>query len=219
MTTTLDLCCEAFRIELLRGLEDRLAQAGFGRVAGADEAGRGALAGPVVAAAVLPDPERIVPGVDDSKKLTADRRERLARSIRESVRAWAVVAVGPETIDRINILEATRLATRRAVESLAVAPDCVITDALTLPGLALPCLPVVKGDALAYAVACASILAKCERDRMLGALDREYPWYGFAVHKGYGAPEHLAALARFGPSPAHRLTFRSVLPRTVGSAA
>ncbi len=188
-------------------------------MAGADEAGRGALAGPVVAAAVLPDPERIVPGIDDSKKLPADRRERLARAIRESVRAWAVVAVGPETIDRINILEATRLATRRAVEALAVAPDCVITDALTLPGLALPCLPVVKGDALAYAVACASILAKCERDRMLRALDREYPWYGFAVHKGYGAPEHLAALARFGPSPVHRLTFHSVLPRAVESAA
>ncbi len=219
MTTTLDLCCEAFRIDLLRGLEERLAQAGFGRVAGADEAGRGSLAGPVVAAAVLPDPERIVPGVDDSKKLPPERREFLARAIRAQARAWAVVAVGPETIDRINILEATRLATQRAVESLAVAPDCVITDALALPGLAVPCLPVVKGDALAYAVACASILAKTERDRLLRELDREYPWYGFAVHKGYGAPEHLAALARFGPSPVHRLTFRSVVPRHLGSAA
>lgn len=188
-------------------------------IAGVDEAGRGPLAGPVVAAAVLPDPERIVPGVDDSKKLPPERREFLARAIRAQARAWAVVAVGPETIDRINILEATRLATQRAVESLAVAPDCVITDALALPGLAVPCLPVVKGDALAYAVACASILAKTERDRLLRELDREYPWYGFAVHKGYGAPEHLAALARFGPSPVHRLTFRSVVPRHLGSAA
>src|SRR5690606_31312752 len=118
--------------------------------------------------------------------------------------AWSVVAIEAEAIDASNILAATRLASVRAISGLARRPDLVVTDALPLPGLDLPVLPVVKGDAWCYAVACASILAKVERDRLLGELDRVYPHYGFARHKGYGAPEHLAALARFGPSPVHR---------------
>lgn len=209
-----DLIAEAYRLRLLRGLEERLAQAGYASIAGVDEAGRGALAGPVVAAAVVLDPRLAVPGVDDSKLLAADERERLAAVIRRAALAAAVVAVAPEVIDRVNVLEATRRAMRRALARLRPAPHCAVVDAVALSGFAFPCLPVVRGDAISYSVACASILAKVERDRMMVALDRDHPGYGFARHKGYAVSEHLAALADRGPCPAHRLTFRSVLPRT-----
>lgn len=213
MTTTLELCCELFRLELMLGLEERLRQLGFRALAGVDEAGRGCLAGPVVAAAVIPG-EAPIPGVDDSKRLDPGARARLAGEIRRSAIAVGVAAVAAATIDSINILEASRLAMGRAVGALAVAPDCVVTDAMRLPNLTVPCVPAVKADAWSYAVACASIVAKAERDALMVALDGELPWYGFAAHKGYGAPEHLEALARFGPSAHHRLTFRSVLPRS-----
>lgn len=224
MTTTFELCCEVYRLELMRGLEVRLQQSGFARVAGVDEAGRGCLAGPVVAAAVIPDPERLIPGADDSKRLSPAARTELAAAIRETALAFAVVAVPAEVIDRINILQATRLAMRQAVALLAPRPDAVVVDAVTLEDLASSdsapaCLALVKADAWSYAVACASIVAKVERDRMLLELDLEYPVYGFARHKGYGAPDHLAALAKYGPSPLHRLTFRSVLPRLAERAA
>ncbi len=204
---------ELSRLAWMRGLEEALANAGFSGVAGVDEAGRGCLAGPVVAAAVIPDPSRPIPGVDDSKRVPAERREELAARIRETAVAWAVAAEPAATIDSINILAATRLAARRALAALAVHPDAVITDALPFPDLGIPCLAVVKGDAWCYAVACASILAKVERDRLAAELDRRWPHYGFSRHKGYGAPEHLAALERFGPSPEHRLTFGPVVPR------
>lgn len=227
MTTTLELCCEVYRLGLMRGLELRLQQSGFAKVAGVDEAGRGCLAGPVVAAAVIPDPDRLVPGADDSKRLSPGMRTELAAVIRQTALAWAVVAVSAEIIDRINILAATRLAMRQAVGRLAARPDAVVVDAVTLtdldpagdPPAALPCFALVKADAWSYAVACASIVAKAERDRMLEELDARYPVYGFARHKGYGAPDHLAALAKYGPSPEHRLTFRSVLPRQAERAA
>ena len=224
MTTTFELCCEVYRLELMRGLEVRLQQSGFARVAGVDEAGRGCLAGPVVAAAVIPDPEKLIPGADDSKLLSPAARTELAAAIRETALAFAVVAVPAEVIDRINILQATRLAMRQAVALLAPRPDAVVVDAVTLEDLASSdsapaCLALVKADAWSYAVACASIVAKAERDRMLLELDLEYPVYGFARHKGYGAPDHLAALAKYGPSPLHRLTFRSVLPRLAERAA
>ena len=224
MTTTLELCCEVYRLELMRGLEVRLQQSGFARVAGVDEAGRGCLAGPVVAAAVIPDSEKLIPGADDSKRLSPAARTELAAAIRETALAFAVVAVPAEVIDRINILQATRLAMRQAVALLAPRPDAVVVDAVTLEDLASSdsapaCLALVKADAWSYAVACASIVAKVERDRMLLELDLEYPVYGFARHKGYGAPDHLAALAKYGPSPLHRLTFRSVLPRLAERAA
>jgi len=209
---------EGIRLGHLRALEERLGLAGYERIAGVDEAGRGALAGPVVAAAVIVDPRRPVPGVDDSKRLTATVRERLAVWIREAALAWSVVAVDAATIDRSNILEATRLATRRALAGLRPAPDVVITDALPLAGLGIPCLPLVHGDALCHAVASASILAKVERDRLLGELEARWPEYGFAEHKGYGSARHLAALAERGPAPEHRLTFARVLPR-LGRAA
>lgn len=213
MATIGQLCGELFRLGWMRQLEERLADSGYRTVAGVDEAGRGCLAGPVVAAAVVPGSGPPLPGIDDSKKLTAAQRERLAVAIRADARAWAVVAVPPATIDVSDILAATKLAARRALERLALRPDAIVTDALPLPGIGVPCLPVVKGDGWCYAVACASILAKVERDRMMIALDRDLPHYGFARHKGYGAPEHLAALARYGPSPEHRLTFAPVVPR------
>jgi ribonuclease HII len=219
VTTTLGLCCELFRLELLQGLEDRLCQSGFRAVAGVDEAGRGCLAGPVVAAAVIPGPGPAIPGVDDSKRLEAGLRARLASEIRRSAAAVAVVEIAAETIDRINILESSRLAMRRAVEALRPAADCVVTDAMPLPGIAVPCIPVVKGDAWSYAVACASIVAKAARDARMTQLAGQMPWYGFAEHKGYAAPDHIAALAKYGPSREHRLTFRSVVPRQGDEAA
>lgn len=209
----LDLFAEAYRLRLLRGLEDGLAGCGYCRVAGVDEAGRGSLAGPVVAAAVIVDPRCSLPGVDDSKCLTAPERERLAHAIRSTAVAFAVVAVPADVIDRINILEATRRAMVQAASALRPEPDCLVVDAVTLSGFRFPCLPLIRGDSVSYGVACASILAKVERDRMMGELDREYPAYGFGVHKGYGVPEHLQALEAYGPCPVHRLTYKPVLPR------
>ncbi|HTQ81012.1 MAG TPA: ribonuclease HII [Thermoanaerobaculia bacterium] len=208
-----DLFAEACRLRLLCGLEELLGQCGFARIAGVDEAGRGSLAGPVVAAAVVVDPRYAIPGVDDSKCLTAAERERLAAVIRRSALASAVVAVDPGVIDSINILEATRKAMVGALRALSPRPDCAVIDAVRLRGLRFPCLPVVRGDAISYAIASASILAKVERDRMMVALHRRYPQYGFADHKGYSVPEHLAALRTYGPSPVHRLTYRPVVPR------
>jgi len=219
VTPLVRLASEAERLRCLRSLEERVAQLGFSRVAGVDEAGRGSLAGPVVAAAVIPDPAQLVPGIDDSKMLSPAARERLAPWIRRACLAWAVAAVPADLIDRINILEATRLAMRQALSRLAPAPDCVLTDAVALSGLGVPSLALVKGDAISYAIACASILAKVERDRMLVELDAVYPEYGFATHKGYGAPAHLVVLAARGPSPVHRLSFAPVLPRLAEGAA
>ena len=208
-----DLYAEAYRLRLLRGLEDLLAQWGFCRLAGVDEVGRGSLAGPVVAAAVIVDPRCAVPGVDDSKCLTAPERERAAAAIRATALATAVACVSADVIDRVNILEATRRAMGKALAALRPAPDCALVDAVRLSGLRFPCIPVIRGDAISYAVACASIVAKVERDRMMVDLDRRYPHYGFAAHKGYSVPEHMAALVTYGPCPEHRLTFRQVLPR------
>jgi ribonuclease HII len=207
------LLAEAYRLRLLRGVESELYPLGFSRFAGVDEVGRGCLAGPVVAAAVLVDPEITVPGVDDSKRLSPDSRRELAGWIRQGCIAWSVAAVSPATIDRINILQASKRAMVRALRDLAVEPDVALVDAVGLEGLNFPCLPIVRGDSFSYAIACASILAKVERDQMMEELDGDYPYYGFARHKGYAAPEHLEALRDFGPCPSHRLTFRSVLPR------
>lgn len=209
----IELFVEAYRLHLLRGLEERLARCGYGLIAGVDEVGRGSLAGPVVAAAVVLDGRCLVPGVDDSKCLTAPERERAAAAIRSHAVAFAVAAIPPDVIDRVNILEATRLAMGEALTRLRPAPDCAVVDAVRLSGFRFPCIPLVRGDCFSYAVAAASILAKVERDRMMVELDRKYPQYGFAAHKGYGVAEHLEALAAYGPSPIHRLTYKPVLPR------
>jgi ribonuclease HII len=208
-----ELFAEAYRLRLLCSLEDQLEHCGYVRIAGTDEAGRGALAGPVVAAAVILGNNCLLPGVDDSKRVAPPDRERLAAVIRRRAVAFAVASVSPGVIDRVNILEASRLAMFQALASLAPQPDCAVVDAVAVRGLAFPCLPMVRGDAISYAVACASILAKVERDRLMVDLDRRYPQYGFAAHKGYCVPEHLQALAVYGPCPEHRLTFGPVVPR------
>jgi ribonuclease HII len=209
----IELFVEAYRLHLLRGLEAGLERCGYGLIAGVDEVGRGSLAGPVVAAAVILDGRCLVPGIDDSKCLTAPERERAAAEIRSHAVSVAVAAVPPDVIDKVNILEATRIAMGEALRRLRPAPDCAVVDAVRLSGFGFPCIPLVRGDCFSYAVACASIVAKVERDRMMVELHGRYPAYGFADHKGYGVPEHLEALTAYGPSPVHRLTFRPVLPR------
>jgi ribonuclease HII len=212
------LMAEAFRLHLTRGVEEEVRSLGYRRIAGVDEVGRGCLAGPVVAAAVVVDPELSVPGVEDSKRLSAEEREHLAEAIKSTSLSWQVAAVSADEIDRGNILRATRAAMTTAVQSIDPAPDCVLVDAVSLPEVRRPCLPVVRGDSLCYAIACASIVAKVERDRMMVELDIRYPAYGFRRHKGYAAAEHRKALADFGPTPIHRLTFRSVVPRLEGDS-
>lgn len=208
------LFAEAYRLRLLKGLEHLLETAGFRSIAGVDEAGRGCLAGPVVAAAVIVDPGTMIPGVDDSKVLSSEVRTEVARAIRRTALAYAVVHAPAELIDRINILEATRWAMAQALRRLRPVPDAAVIDAVTRLGpFAFPTFPVIRGDAISYAVACASILAKVERDRYMAEQDEVFPVYGFAAHKGYGAPEHRRALHEYGPCPLHRLTFASVLPQ------
>ena len=201
----------------MRGLEEQFAAAGHELVAGIDEAGRGCLAGPVVAAAVVVDPDCRIPGVDDSKRLSGQQRERLARTIKRRAVAWAVGTGDAALIDRVNVLEATRRAMRFALRSLTVRPGVALVDAVPLGpvevgGAAVPTVPLVRADSLSFAVACASIVAKADRDRMMTAYDRRYPGFGFASHKGYASERHRAALRELGPTPLHRLTFRSVLP-------
>lgn len=215
MTTIGHWFSEAYRLRLMRSLEERLHDAGYSSVAGVDEAGRGCLAGPVVAAAVVVERGSLVPGVDDSKELPEAKREKLAIAIRHAHPRHAVIAVSPADIDRINILEATRLAMIRALTSLSPWPEVALIDAVPLRIAGLRTLSVVRGDSVSYAVACASILAKVERDRLMLDLDRRFPFYGFAANKGYGSLEHRQALQEFGPTEIHRLTFRSVLPRSL----
>jgi ribonuclease HII len=178
-------------------------------VCGVDEAGRGPLAGPVYAAAVVLGAVRLR-GLADSKVLTAEVREALRARIERRALAWAVASASVEEIDRLNILQATLLAMRRAVEQLACTPVEVLIDGLHCPPLACPVRAVVGGDASVKEISAASILAKTARDRYMIELDRLYPQYGFAQHKGYSTPEHLAALHRHGASPHHRASFAPV---------
>lgn len=192
------------------GLGARFPAGGAERVAGVDEAGRGPLAGDVVAAAVILDPGRPIPGLDDSKKLSAARREVLFDAICGRSLAWAVGRATVAEIDHLNILQATLLAMTRAVEGLSPAPDFALVDGNRLPRWSLAARAVVGGDALVPAIGAASILAKVTRDRDMAALAEAYPGYGFAAHKGYPTRAHREALARLGPCPAHRRSFRPV---------
>jgi ribonuclease HII len=178
-------------------------------IAGVDEAGRGALFGSVFAAAVILDPERPVDGLRDSKQLTAERREELAAEIRERARAWAVADVDAAEIDRINILEASRLAMRRAIEKLNPPADYLLVDAVQVD-LELPQQALIKGDARCRSIAAASILAKVDRDCSMREWDRVYPQYGLARHKGYPTVEHLEALAAHGAAQQHRFSYAPV---------
>lgn len=190
-------------------LERELQARGFQTVAGVDEVGRGCLFGPVVAAAVILSPDRPVRGLNDSKLLEPERRETLAARVRERAVAWAVAAVDAATIDAINIYQASRLAMRYAVSRLAVSPDYLLIDAVSID-LAVPQRGLIKGDARCHAIAAASIIAKVHRDELMRVWDAVFPGYGLAMHKGYGTPEHLEALERFGPTPLHRLSFEPV---------
>jgi len=196
-------------------LEDRLRREGFSRVAGADEAGRGCLFGPVFAAAVILDPARPVPGLADSKTLAPERRQSLSILIRERALAWAVASASAAEIDRLNIREASRLAIRRAVEALRPPCDYLLVDALPVD-CPVPHQALIKGDARVACIAAASILAKTGRDALMLELDARYPGYGIARHKGYGTAEHLAALRALGPTPLHRRSFSPVLEALQG---
>jgi ribonuclease HII len=181
-----------------------------GLICGVDEAGRGPLAGPVVAAAVVLDPARRVRGLDDSKKLPEHVRLELAALVRERALAWAVASASVEEIDALNILRATLLAMRRAVAALAVAPERVLVDGLHCPDTGIATRAIVDGDARVKAISAASILAKTVRDDAMVRLASAHPQYGFDRHKGYPTPEHLECLQRFGPCVAHRRSFRPV---------
>lgn len=190
--------------------EDLRATHGVSLIAGVDEAGRGPLAGPVVAAAIILPPGATVPGADDSKRLSPEAREALFGEIRRVALACSWGVVCPATIDRINILEATRLAMRRALAALDPPPDAVLVDGWPVPGLEFLQVARPRADATSLSVACASILAKVRRDRMMVRWDRRYPQYDFAGNKGYGTPAHLSALEQHGPCPLHRFSFAPV---------
>ena len=180
-------------------------------LAGVDEAGRGPLAGPVAVAAVILDPAQRIDGLGDSKVLTETRREALFPLIQSRSLAWSIVLVHADEIDRLNILQATMAGMRRAVAALAVPPSRVLVDGNRVPsGLGIEAEAIVKGDAKVAAISAASILAKVARDRWMLELDAAHPEYGFAAHKGYPTPEHLEALRRLGPCPAHRRSFAPV---------
>lgn len=184
-------------------------KAGYQTISGLDEAGRGALFGPVFAAAVVLDPARPIRGLDDSKALDPDRRDVLAERIRERARAWAVSACDAFEIDRINILQASKLAMQRALSKLSVQSDYLLLDAVNLR-IDIPQKPLIHGDALCFSIAAASILAKVHRDNALRAWDRVFPEYCLANNKGYGTPEHYEALDRLGPTTLHRFSFEPV---------
>lgn len=201
---------EGQRLRKMLRFEQDLWARGVVHVAGVDEAGMSPLAGPVYAGAVVLAPGTRLVDVDDSKKLTAADRERLAEVIKESAVAWAVGFATPEEIDRINIYHAGLLAMRRAVEGLRVVPAHLLLDARLIKDLAIPQEKIIKGDARSLSIAAASILAKTTRDAVMAALDQSHPGYGFAKHKGYPVKEHLAALRSLGACEAHRRSFQPV---------
>src|SRR3954451_5390853 len=192
-------------------LERAARKLGFMRIAGCDEVGRGPMFGPVVAAAVILAPKCRIDGLDDSKKVPEKRRNELDIQIRLQAVAWAIAAVDVETIDRINIRNASLLAMRTAVAQLALSPDYLLIDGCDTIDWTCPQQSVIHGDGTSFSIAAASILAKVYRDRMLVELDAEYPGYGLASHKGYCCPSHREALARLGPTPLHRKNWSPVM--------
>ncbi len=181
-----------------------------GLLAGVDEAGRGPLVGNVVASAVILDKDHPIEGLADSKKLTAKRREALAEEIRQHAKAWAVVSITPEEIDRINILQATMLAMKQSVEQLQINPDHVFIDGNRCPEISYPVTAIIKGDARVAEISAASILAKVERDAQMQVLHEQYPHYGFDKHKGYPTKAHMETLVEHGPCPEHRRSYAPV---------
>jgi ribonuclease HII len=196
------------RVPAFRTLENTLRRVGFCHVAGVDEVGRGCLAGPVVSAAVILDPDRHIPGLSDSKAVPALERERLFEQIVRCAIAWSVAAADPREIDRLNIHQASLRSMQRAVTVLAPLPDIVLVDAFRIPDLPMAQRGVPQGDRRCAAIAAASIVAKVVRDRQMTELHRTDPRYGFDRHKGYATADHLQAVAQFGYSEAHRRSFR-----------
>jgi ribonuclease HII len=205
------LFAELGRLSALDLLERELHRRGYRHVAGVDEAGRGSLAGPVVAAAVILPEGVVLPGLDDSKRLDAPSRERLDAQVRRLALAVSVGTVGSREIDLRVILRASLEAMRLAVAALSLEPEALLIDAVAIPGVRRPQLPVVHGDALCSSIAAASIVAKVYRDRVMDEMARRHPVYGFEHHRGYGTPEHWHALRLYGPCPEHRLSYHGVV--------
>lgn len=199
------LQAERERLEQMKEYE--YAYAACANICGIDEAGRGPLAGPVVAGAVALPKDCEILYLNDSKKISEKRREELFLEIKEKAVAWSVGIVGPDVIDEINILQATYQAMRQAVFGLSVTPDILLNDAVTIPGVDIMQVPIIKGDAKSVSIAAASILAKVTRDHMMAEYDILFPEYGFAKHKGYGTASHIAVIKTIGPCPIHRRTF------------
>lgn len=196
---------EKARIEAMKVYEKKYDHLGF--VCGIDEAGRGPLAGPVVAGAVILPQDSKILWLNDSKKLTAKKREELYDVIMEEAIAVGVGYASPARIDEINILQATYEAMREAISKLGIVPQILLNDAVTIPGVTIPQVPIIKGDAKSVSIAAASIIAKVTRDRLMMEYDKIMPEYGFASNKGYGAQGHIEALKKYGPSPIHRASF------------
>lgn len=197
---------EILRMEALKRFEREYGTE-YHAICGIDEVGRGPLAGPVVAGAVILPSDCDILYINDSKQLSEKKREELYEVIREKAVAWAVGYATPERIDEINILQATYEAMREAVSRLETAPDLLLNDAVTIPGISLRQVPVIKGDAKSISIGAASIMAKVTRDRLMCEYDQVYPGYGFAANKGYGSAAHIEALKKYGPSPIHRRSF------------
>ena len=196
---------ELARLEAMREYEDTYDACAY--ICGIDEAGRGPLAGPVVAAAAVLPKDCQIFYLNDSKNLSEKKRDLLFDEIKEKAVAYGIGIVSPQVIDEINILQATYEAMRQAISQLNVIPEILLNDAVTIPGVDIMQVPIVKGDAKSVSIAAASILAKVTRDRMMMEYDQIYPEYGFAKHKGYGTAAHIAALKEYGPCPIHRRTF------------
>ncbi len=195
------------KYEVMSAFEKECSEQGKPLCCGIDEAGRGPLAGPVVAAACILDPDKPIYGLDDSKKLSPKKRDLLYDEIVEKAKCFCIIRVEPKEIDEINILEATKNAMRACVQGLAIRPDILLIDAVNLSGTGIEVKPIIKGDAKSNSIAAASILAKVSRDRIMEEYDKEYPGYGFAQHKGYGTAAHYAAIHELGISPIHRMSF------------
>ena len=205
-----DLSQEKQRHRKLKKYENRAYREGFRRIAGIDEVGRGPIAGPVVAAAVILPRNFFLPGVNDSKLVSPSRRQEMAAEIKQKAIAWTVVSVSSRQIDQKNILQCTREAMCICVEELIPRPDFLLIDAVSLPHLEIEQYPIIKGDSLSISIACASILAKVERDAMMASYDQLFPGYGFKHHKGYAIREHCMALESMGPCAIHRGSFEPV---------
>lgn len=201
---------EFHRIESMKQFERQAASRGYRWIAGLDEAGRGPLAGPVVAGAVILPDIACLPGINDSKKVAPAARRELAAEIKKLAVSWAVAAIYPPYLDRINVYQATVQAMKMAVSNLHPQPDYLLIDALRLPDIHIEQQAIIKGDSLSISIAAASILAKVERDASMEALDNLYPGYGFARHKGYATAEHVKMLLQKGPCPMHRVSFEPV---------